>query len=428
MRLLASGFAALAVLLAVTAAAGRSESTPEIRVGLLTDCGGDFGGFNDIALAGAELALLERGARLAGAKQTDGVRGATVDGHSIRLFFGCGDGTTKSALMEARRLVETAGVQILIGPFAGDEELALQEYARLRPLTTFVNGSGSAQLLDPAPNFFTFNTNGAQWMAGLGSYAYHQLGWRRAVAITETTNIFAWAQAAGFIAEFCSLGGKIAGRISVPTGTSDFSGVYARVPRRGVDGFVVAGSTDAVLALAKVVPRVGRDAGRHLVLGSAILDNRITRLGAGAAGLATAGPFYGSFPKYIASYRKAFPRIPGGVVGGPFDLFYYGAMAATLRGLLAVRSDVSGGGSRFRAALGRVVLDLPNGHFELDRLHQAKGGNFLFALQVPKFTLKVLRTLRNVDSTFGGYFSPATPPPSATSPPCVKRAPPPWAR
>src|SRR5262245_34769381 len=98
-------------------------------------------------------------------------------------------------------------------------------------------------------------------MAGLGSYAYHLLGWRRAVAVTETTNIFAWAQAARFIAEFCSLGGTIARRISVPTRTSDFSAVFARIPRRGVDGFVVSASTDAVLAPAQMVPDVRRHAG-----------------------------------------------------------------------------------------------------------------------------------------------------------------------
>ena len=42
---------------------------------------------------------------------------------------------------------------------------------RRKPDVTFVNGTSAAQdttLRDPAPNFFRFSTDGAQWMAGLG--------------------------------------------------------------------------------------------------------------------------------------------------------------------------------------------------------------------------------------------------------------------
>ena len=36
-------------------------------------------------------------------------------------------------------------------------------------------------------------------MAGLGSYAYHALGWRRAVTVSYTPDVFSWAQAAAFL-------------------------------------------------------------------------------------------------------------------------------------------------------------------------------------------------------------------------------------
>jgi branched-chain amino acid transport system substrate-binding protein len=413
------------VLLVVTAFAGESH---EIRIGVLSDCGGAFAGFHDLTVAGAELPLVERGARVSGASPSAGVRGASVDGHPIRLFFGCADGTTESALVEARRLVEKLGVSILVGPLAGDEELALQDYARLRPETAFVNGSGSAQVIDPAPNFFSFHTDGAEWMAGLGSYAYHRLGWRNVVTISDTQDLFNWAQSAGFAAEFCSLGGTIARRISIPAGTSDFSAVIAQIPR-GVDGFMVAGPTDAVLALARVFPDVRRHAGRRLVLGTiAILDSRVARLGAGTRGLVTGGIFYGHFSKYLATYRKAFPHIAVGIAGGPFDLFYYDAMAATVRGLEAVRGDLSDGGKAFQSALGRVELDAPNGHFKPDRRHQATGTNLVLALRWPALDFRIVRTIDDVEPTYGGYFGPASPPPSDTSPPCKHGNPPPWAR
>ena len=47
----------------------------------------------------------------------------------------------------------------------------------------------------------------------MSTYAYRELGWRTAVVIAdEQFNPFNWSQVAGFIAEFCSLGGTIAKR------------------------------------------------------------------------------------------------------------------------------------------------------------------------------------------------------------------------
>ena len=61
-------------------------------------------------------------------------------------------------------------------------------------------------------------------MAGVGAYAYHTLGWRTAATVAMS-DAFDWAQAAGFDAEFCSLGGTIVKRIWISPGTQDFSGL-----------------------------------------------------------------------------------------------------------------------------------------------------------------------------------------------------------
>ena len=217
-----------------TAKAGAPVPPDTIGIGILADCNGPFKLFYDDALGGAELALLHHGGRRAGQQVTDGISGVRIGGKPVTLAFGCTNGTTASTLAEARRLVEQVGVRILIGPLGGEEGLALQEYERRRPDVAFVNGSASAQQLDPPSNFFSFHSDGAEWMAGLAAYAYHELGWRRAVTVADTQdNLFNWTQTAGFIAEFCSLGGTILKRISVPSGTQDYSNVIARIPRTG---------------------------------------------------------------------------------------------------------------------------------------------------------------------------------------------------
>jgi branched-chain amino acid transport system substrate-binding protein len=420
---------ALAPLLAGAAFAGKTSSQRPIKIGLLADCGGAFGGWYQISLAGAELPLLQRGgARLAGKNPSDGVVGASVAGRPITLVVACGDGTVESALIQSRQLVEKVGVDVLIGPTTGEQEIALQEYARRRPSTTFVNGAGSAHVPDPAPNFFSFHTDGAQWMAGLGSYAYHRLGWRTAATITGPFSVFDWAETAGFVAEFCALGGTITKRISVPPATSDYSAIVAQVPRSGVDGFMVASTDDTVLALADAFPELRRHAARRLILGTeAMLDSRVARLGPGAAGLVTGGIFYGNFGHYVAAYRKAFPRTGAALAGGAFDLFYYDAMAATLDALAAVHGDLSADEKPFMAALAHVDLNAPNGRFTPDPHRQAVGPNLVLALQWPKIAFRVLRTIPIVEPSFGGYFTAHDPPPGEQTPKCVKRTPPPWA-
>ena len=155
-------------------------SQGSIGIGVLSDCDGPFRIFYDDSLAGAELPLVQRSGRPAGPHLTDGIDGARAGEKPVRLAFGCTDGTTASAIREARRLVEDVGVRVLIGPLkSGDEEDAVIDYARLRPDVAFVNGVASSQELDPPANFFTFHADGAQWMAGLGTYAYRTLGWRR---------------------------------------------------------------------------------------------------------------------------------------------------------------------------------------------------------------------------------------------------------
>jgi branched-chain amino acid transport system substrate-binding protein len=417
---------AAAALLAVTACGSRSTSPDPIRIGVLADCGGPWGGFDELSVAGAELPLIDHGGHLVGATPSAGLAGAMVAGRPIHLLLGCGDGSVASMFIEARRLVDELGVDILIGPLAAEEELALQEYARSRPAVAFVNGSGLARVVDPAPNFYSFHPDAAQWMGGVGSYAYHTLGWRRAAILVGPYALYDWALAAGFVAEFCSLGGTIIKRIAVPPATADYSQIVAQVPKQGVDGFMVASTTDTVLALARAFPDLRRNAARRLVLGlDAVLDPRIGNIGPGARGLATGSTFYGlrALAPYVARFRKVFPHVIADD-GGIFDLGYGGAMTAVLQALTVTHGDLGG----LLPALAGVTVKAPNGRFRLDSRRQAIGPNFVMALQWPKQNIRVIRTSKDVDPTFGGYFKPNDPPETYQNPECVKRTPPPWAR
>jgi branched-chain amino acid transport system substrate-binding protein len=383
----------------------RAPAVPagSIGVGVLADCRGPYGVHYEESVGGAETVLMQHGGRRVGQAVTDGLVGTRISGKPVTLALACSDGTASSALREARRLVEQVGVHVLIGPTSAGEEVALQDYARRRPEVAFVNSLAGAQVLDPPPNSFSFLPDAAQWMAGLGAYAYHRLGWRRAATIGDLDEIFFhWPQVAGFIAEFCSLGGTIDTRVWVPRGTDDYAATVARVPRRSIDGIVAAAGPRTVAAFASQYPGLSGDASRRLILGTLAVGSKLEPLLARSPGLRQSRPW------------PASTLIPGptGLYGVP----YHDAMEAIAEALAAVDGDLSAGGSQFMAALARVRLSSALGPIRLDTRRRA-------VARVPS-----AGWVGDIEQTFGGYFKPTDAPPSKASPACVKRTPPPWAR
>ena len=144
---------------------------------------------------------------------------ASINGHPLVLVgVGCSNDKADTAIKETKRLMEQLKADIMIGPLSGDESIAVANYAKQHPTKTFVDGAAGAQdttLKVRAPNFFRFNGDGAMWNAGLGDLAYNKLGWRTAAVVADDYS-FAWTSAAGFIAEFCAVGGKVTKRVFPP--------------------------------------------------------------------------------------------------------------------------------------------------------------------------------------------------------------------
>ena len=62
----------------------------------------------------------------------------------------------------------------------------MRDYAKTIPDKTVINGiSGALETtwVDPSPNFFRFNLDGAQWGTGLGSYVVNKKGWKRVATV-----------------------------------------------------------------------------------------------------------------------------------------------------------------------------------------------------------------------------------------------------
>jgi len=408
---------------AAVAGCGGGGKAP-IRIGVLGVCQGVFAPFYDEAVAGADLPLLRRGGKLSGPKPADGVSGATVSGHPIELSFGCSDETGERALAETRRLVEKEHVQILVGAETSAAGIAIREYAKTKRGTAFLialSPAAETTLSKPAPNVFRFTTHALQWTAGLVTYAYRTLGWRRAVVVGNDFS-FPYDEAAGFVAEFCSLGGQIVKRVWAEAGPPPI--------QERADGYFLSEFLPQYLVAAvRALPVRGPLSHRILLGGAAITSaDALGPRGVGVVG-GSSTPFGSSAPAwttFLADFTKAFPRVQF----AGFSVPYFDAMEAALRGVEAVDGDLSGGEARYMSALTRLEVDLPTGRTRLDAHRQAIAPNYLLQVErgpSGRSTLRTIRSVGPVDDSYAGRFSPAKPLPSRTNPPCTRGNPPLWA-
>ncbi|HZM35214.1 MAG TPA: ABC transporter substrate-binding protein [Burkholderiales bacterium] len=387
-----------AAVVAVFSSIAFAQSGKAVKIGLLATLEGPFAAGGADGMRGAELAIKERGGVVAGRK--------------IELIKASSDAKPDVAVNATRKLVEQDKVDIMVGPLSGGEGIAVKEYSKTQPGVTFINGSSGAQattLVNPSPNFFRFNTEGAQWMFGLGKAALDK-GYKRVMVIAEDY-AFPYSQVQGFMAEYCRLGGKVPVKAWVPLGGKDYSSVIARVPK-DVDALVVVlGGADAVNFLNQYEAAGGDKpmVGGSITVSQDVLNYKGKRrdsLVGTIAGSPIADAYDGAdFKKFVAAYQKAYP-VSSGAYPSPslFALVYYINMKAALDGLEAVKGDLSDGHKKYRQALSTMTLKTPTGNVKLDQNRQAIGSTFITeVVKDSKGNLynRVLRKVDGIDQMLG---------------------------
>jgi ABC-type branched-subunit amino acid transport system substrate-binding protein len=379
----------------VAAFAGSAVAADELKVGLLATLEGPFAAPGQDSMRGAELALKEKGGMAGGKK--------------IVFIKGSSDATPDKAVNATRKLVEQDKVQIMIGPLSGDEGVAVKNYSKSQPNITFVNGSSGAQattLVDPSPNFFRFNSEGAQWMVGLGEHALAK-GYKKMALIAEDYG-FPYSQVQGFMASYCAKGGHVTQKSWVPLGTKDYSSVIAKIPGDVDAILVVLGGADAVNFLSQYEQTGGN---KPMVGGSITVDQTVLNYKGkrreSLLGTPSAGPMADSidtpeWKKFVADYKATFKD--GFPSPSLFAYLYYINTRAVLEGLDAVKGDLSDGQKKYRAALQKTSFKGPAGEVRIDENRNGVGTTYI--TEVAKdasggFYNKVIKQIPNVTQTLG---------------------------
>ena len=197
-------------------------------------------------------------------------------------------------MIETRRLVEQEGVDMVIGPNTTPDTLGLAEYARRHSDTTFlITTMEHFADVDLGANVFRFTADSVQTAAGLGGYAFGELGWRAAETVA-TPDLWQWGLTAGFVGEFCSLGGSVVDRVWLDVLPDDLPARVREVPMGGSDGFFVAADPLSVVTFLHRYDKLDPPLAEHVVSGAftslpVLLDPSIVeRIGDDLIGVVTA--------------------------------------------------------------------------------------------------------------------------------------------
>ncbi|MGY4343786.1 branched-chain amino acid transport system substrate-binding protein [Bradyrhizobium sp. GM7.3] len=306
---------------------GTAFAQEKIKVGVTATLEGTYTVLGEDGIRGFQTAL--------------NVLGKKVGDKELEFVIASTDATPDSAVRAVRKLIEQDKVQILLSPLSGDEGIAVKNFAKTHPELTFINAASGAQettYVDPAPNFFRYNMDGAQWQVGLGKYAYDEKKYRKIATVGEDYS-FIYTQVFGLVLEFCGAGGQVTNRQWVPLGTKDFASVIAALPDDVDAIYLGLGGADAVNFLNQYQQAGGK---AHLMGGSIMIDQTILSSKGNAKNaligtLAASGQAdtweNPSWQKFVKDYQDAFP--PNKRFPSPSLLAtnYYGSTMALIQAL-----------------------------------------------------------------------------------------------
>lgn len=295
-----------------------------------------------------------------------------VAGRDLTIIVADTEGTASSAVAAAQKLVEEDGVDIVIGSIPDYETISIRDYLATQPNVTHMNGTSAsldASFHNAPSNFYSFSSNSLQWMAGLGDYAYNELGYRRVAIISEDWPL-SYDTNTSFMSEFCQLGGEVVDQQWVAIGTAEYGANIAQIPVDVDAIFVNLLNVDAVNFLRQYREFGGT---APILAGTLVVDGTTltfdTAAQADYIGTVSAGPISANDPNpewqaWLAAYHElpgSFPIPPLGAYG------YYLNTKAALTALEQVDGDLSNNHAAFHHALRGVILDSPTGPVRLDK-------------------------------------------------------------
>jgi len=310
-------------------------------------------------------------------------RNYTLAGRKIELVVADTAGVPATAKTKAVELVERDKVDLIMGPLAAFEWLAIKEYLGEHKVPTM--GFGGAEDLTQRqrdPYQVRTSDSSAQCLYPLADFASKNLKLKAAITAGDDF-AFGYEQVGGFQSSFEDDGGKIVKKLWSPFNTPDYLPYLAQIDPKQADTVVLVYAGANPIKFIKQY----RDQGFNLPLlgGSTVADDSIMRnFGDETVGLINSIPYTldlntDANHRFIASMQKNF--------GADIPIGFYAAALYVNGQILEAALQATSGDTdpdKLIAAIKRVSLaDTPRGPVKFDEY-----GNLTFTVYIRKVEKK----------------------------------------
>ena len=376
-KMLFAGASALALSLTAQAA-----DTDPIRLGFLTVRSGALAAGGKQMEDGLRLFLKERNNMVAGRK--------------IELFVADTGGQPAITKTKTQELVEKDKVDVIIGPLAAFEALAIDDYVRKAQVPVISPSAAAEDLTQRKPNPWFVRAVGtsAQPSHPMGEYAAKELKYKR-IAIVADDFAFGHEIAAGFQRTFEENGGKVVQKLWSPLNVADY-GSYIGQIRPDVDAVYAVFAGGNGIKFLKQYNEYGLNGKIALIGAMTTVDEGVLKsMGDEALGVVSSGWYAAAIDsannkRFVQAMVQDYKYEPGYYTMGA-----YGAALMMEQALKAVAGKVEDKAA-FMAALRKVqVADDPRGLVKLDEL-----GNPLMDMYIRKVERKNGKLVNSVIKTY----------------------------
>lgn len=302
----------------------------------------------------------------------------TLAGRKIELIVADTAGQPAVAKTKAIELVERDKVDLIMGPLAAFEWLAIEDYLGQNKMPTMGFG-GAEDLTQRHRNFYQVRTSdsSAQCLYPLAEYAIKEMKLKRAITLGDDF-AFGYEQVGGFQKVYEDGGGRLTKKLWSPFNTPDYTPYLAQIDPHAVDVVV------QVYAGANPIKFTHqyRDQGFKLPLlgGSTVADDSIMRnFGDEAIGLINSIPYTLDLKtdanrRFIAAMKKYY--------GADIPIGFYAAALYVNGQILEAALKATGGKVDNRDALIKAIravslTETPRGPVKFDDY-----GNLVFTVYI----------------------------------------------
>ncbi len=287
----------------------------------------------------------------------------TMAGRKVDFISTDTGGNPAGAKTMAQKLVEQDHVDVILGPLAAFELLAVADYIRAHKTPTLsLAGADNLTQRTPNPYFLRPSATSSQAMQPMGHYAANEMKLKRVVTVVEDF-AFGYEQMGGFQAAFQKDGGCVVNKLWTPIVTPDYTPYLAQIT--DCDGVCQGFAGSNPLRFMKQYASFGLK--YPVCTGETGGDDALLMsYGDEAIGLISCCPYTldresDSNKRFVSAMMKNFNVVPGFYAAG-----LYVTCEVVDAGLKAAGGD-TGDKPKFMAALRAVDLkDTPRGPIKFD--------------------------------------------------------------